>query len=235
MYSAGHALGILELDEGILPDSPNATPRAGSLLDPASFGRPIITEMVEGATAEVIIRGEPALEANCISAARRLRERGAQVIVADCGFFIRHQAAISAVVDIPVATSSLLLIPLLLRLLPSSAKLAVITADARYCTQEILGVEHPADLARVIIGGIEGGIYVRNTLARPFIRTDVEQIELEVQACIDKLRAEHPEIGTVLFECTGFPCVAPAVRRTTGLPVFDITDLCRLTLASLRT
>ncbi|SEI22804.1 hypothetical protein SAMN05216228_11232 [Rhizobium tibeticum] len=226
-------LGILELDEGLTPDSPCHVPREGSLLNPATFDRPIITEMVEGAFADIVIRGDPTLEDSCTAAARRLVERSADVISADCGFFIRHQAAISAAVNVPVAVSSLLLVPMLLRQLSPARKLAVLTADSKHCSKDLFGLDHPADRARVVIGGIEGGEYIRNTLARPFVRTSVDQIEREVTACIAQLRAMDPEIGMLLFECTGFPVVTNALRRTTGLPIFDITDLCRLTLTTI--
>jgi hypothetical protein len=187
--------------------------------------------MVEGAFAEVVIRGEVSLEGACVSAARRLARRGASVIAADCGFLIRHQAAIAAAVDVPVITSSLLLIPTILRQIGPTKNLAVLTADSRPLGEDLLGVKNAHERERVVIGGIEGGVYVRNALARPFVRTDVEKIEQEVAGQIDRLRGQHPEIAMLLFECTGFPVVTKTLRRKTGLPIYDITDLCKLTLA----
>ena len=231
-WQASSVLGILELDEGLQSSRPSPTAREGSLLNPGTFHRPLITEVVKGAFADIVIRGDASLEDECVAAARRLVKRGASVISADCGFFIRHQAALSAAVDVPVVTSSLLLIPGLLRQLAPRKKLAVLSVDARYCTVDLFGIENPMDRARVVVGGIEDGQYVQNALARPFVQTDIEQIEKEVAACIEQLRTRHPEIVMLLLECTGFPCVATAIRRRTRLPVYDITDLCRLTLAT---
>ncbi|MER9451717.1 hypothetical protein [Mesorhizobium sp. M0254] len=115
-------LGILELDEGLSPDSPAYVPREESLFHPATFNQPIITEMVVGAFAEVVIRGDTSLEGACVAAAQRLVDRGAEVITADCGFMVRHQAAISVAVNVPVVTSSLLLVPTLLRQLAPAKK-----------------------------------------------------------------------------------------------------------------
>ncbi|RJT22287.1 hypothetical protein D3227_39495 [Mesorhizobium waimense] len=129
--------------------------------------------------------------------------------------------------------SSLILIPTLLRQIAPAQKLAVITADSRHCSEDLFGIANAADRARVVVGGIEKGEYVRNALARPFVRTSVDQIEQEVAACVEELRANYPEIGILLFECTGFQCVADRLRRKTGLPIYDITDLCRLTLAAI--
>ncbi|MGX9181946.1 hypothetical protein [Mesorhizobium sp. BHbdii] len=225
-------LGILKLDEGPPPGG-TPSPRPRFMLTPATYDLPIIWETVEGAWADIVIRGDSSLDLACIAAARRLVERGAVAITSNCGFFIRHQAVVAASVNIPVAMSSLLLVPTLLRQLPGSAKLAVVTADATHCGTDLLGVADPVDRGRVIIGGIEGGKLLRNALTRPPILTDVADIETEVAGCVAQLRAANPEIAALLFECTGFPLVTPAIRRSTGLPIYDITDLCRLTLASV--
>ncbi|MER9599664.1 hypothetical protein NKJ08_33440 [Mesorhizobium sp. M0244] len=229
---ASGVLGILELDDGLPPSRTALVAREGSLLNPGTFNRPLITEVVKGAFADIVIRGDASLDVACVEAARRLVKRGASVISADCGFFIRHQATLSAAVDVPVVTSSLLLIPALLRQLAPQQILAVVSADSRYCTVDLFGIENPTDWARVVVGGIEEGQYLQNALTRPFVQTDIEQIEQEVGACIEQLRTRHPSIAMLLLECTGFPCVAAAVRRRTRLPVYDITDLCRLTLAT---
>ncbi|WP_167392307.1 hypothetical protein [Mesorhizobium sophorae] len=233
MLQTRAAIGILELDEGHELGESLRAPRDHSLLNPATFDRPIVTEIVEGAFAETVIAGDPSLQDACIRAARRLVERGAGVIVGDCGFLIRHQAAVSAAVNIPVAMSSLLLIPALLRQLAPAQKLAVITANSVYCTEDMFGIEDPANRARVVVGGIECGEYVRNAVARPLVRTSIDTIEREVAECIAQLRATHPEIGMLLFECTGLPVVANALRSSTQLPIYDITDLCKLTLGSV--
>ncbi|QKC99991.1 hypothetical protein EB231_32985 [Mesorhizobium sp. NZP2298] len=129
--------------------------------------------------------------------------------------------------------SSLLLIPALLQQLAPDQKLAVITADSKHCSEDLFGIDNPAHRARVVVGGIEGGEYVRNAIARPFVRTSIDTIEQEVANCIAQLRAKHPAIGMLLFECTGLPVVANALRSSTRLPIYDITDLCKLTLGVL--
>ncbi|WFU62623.1 hypothetical protein [Bradyrhizobium brasilense] len=226
------SLGILNLEQGVAPGAPLRAPRAHSILNPTSYDFPVILETVAGAWAEIVIRGDPALEPAYISAAQRLVERGAVVITANCGFSIRHQAAVAASVKIPVVTSSLLLLPTLLRQEPKAAKIAVLTADSSHLSEDLLGVD-PGDRTRVVIGGIEGGEMWQNEMKRPPPQTEVDVIEREVTTCVARLRNEHPEIAAILFECTAFPLVAPTMRRTTKLPIYDITSLCRLTLASV--
>lgn len=223
------SLGILNLERGFAPPKP----RPGSLLSPATFDFPIIIETVAGAWADIVIRGDRALEPAYIKSARRLVERGAIAISSNCGFSIRHQAAVAASVNVPVAMSSLLLLPALLRQLPRPAKIALVTADSNHLSEDLLELDDPAERTRVIIGGIEGGKLWQNEMKRPPPLTDVADIETDVAECVARLRAVHPEIAAILFECTAFPLVTTAIRRTAKLPVYDAAMLCRMTFESV--
>lgn len=231
--SPSPSLGILNLERRFDPSAKPWPIRPGSPLNPATYDFPLITETVEGAWAETVIKGDASLESACIAAARRLVARGAVVVSSNCGFFFRHQAALAAAVNVPVVSSSLLLLPTLLRQLPEGGKLALLTADSTNFGEELLALEKPSDRARVVIGGIEGGELLRNELMRPPQVTPIPSIEKDVVACIERLRAAHPSIAAILFECTAFPMVAPRIREMTGLPVYDLATLVRLTLASL--
>ncbi|WP_348626966.1 MULTISPECIES: hypothetical protein [unclassified Mesorhizobium] len=200
--------------------------------DPATFDFPTVYETVHRAYAKNVIHGDSSLEPVCIAAAQRLVERGAVAISSNCGFFVRHQAAVAASVNVPVVMSSLLLVPTLLRQLPLDVKLAVLTADSTHCSEDLLGVDGPAERRRVVLGGIEGGTLWQNEMKLPTVPTDAADIETDVAACVRRLRTAHPEIAAILFECTAFPVVAPAIRRITGLPVYDITTVCRMTFES---
>ncbi len=222
------ALGFMNLERGPSPPPP----RPGALLNPTTFDFPIIVETVSGAWADRVLPGDPSLEPACIAAAQRLVARGAVAISANCGFFIRHQAAVAAAVKVPVALSSLLLMPVLLRQLAPNAKLAVVTADSRIFGEDLFGGCGPGDRARIVVGGVEGGALLRNEMMRPPPPTEDADIEADVLARVAQLRAAHPEIAALLFECTAFPRVTPSIRRKTGLPVYDTTTLCRMTMAS---
>lgn len=220
--------GILNLERGLPPGTPAPLPRFATTLD-----FPVIVETIEGGWAENVIRGDPALEPAFITAARRLVERGAVAISANCGFSSRHQEAVAAAVNVPVVLSSLLLLPSLLRQVPRAAKIAVVTADSTNLGEELLGIDDPGERARIVIGGIEGGELLRNEMLRPPPVTPVSSIQKDVETCVDHLRAKHPDIGAFLFECTGFPMVTPAIRLRTKLPIYDLADLCRMAFASV--
>nr|WP_247493179.1 hypothetical protein [Bradyrhizobium sp. 142] len=227
------SLGVLHLERGVQSGAAPPNPASGSMLNPATFNFPIIFETVTGAWVENVVRGDPALEPSFIAAARRLVERGAVAVSSTCGFSIRHQAAVAKATNVPVVMSSLLLLPALLRQLPASAKIAVLTYDSTHVAEDLLGVDDPAERARIVIGGIEGGKFWHDELKRPPPPVDAAAIEKDVAACTERLRIAHPDISIILFECAAFPLVSSAIRRLTKLPVYDITDLCRLTMASI--
>ncbi|MGY3573103.1 hypothetical protein [Bradyrhizobium sp. USDA 4504] len=225
---APRSLGVLNLERGLPPGSPSPKPRFGAFLE-----FPLIAETVEGAWADRVIRGDSALEPAYIAAARRLVERGAVAITANCGFAIRHQQAVAASVRVPVALSSLLLLPGLLRQFPQSTKIAVVTADSTSLEKSLLLVDDPSDLARIVIGGIEGGELWRNEMKRPPPFTEDAAIERDVIDCVARMRKEDPEIAAFLFECSAFPMISASLRRSTKLPIYDLADLCRMTYASV--
>ncbi|MER9071062.1 hypothetical protein NKH84_31960 [Mesorhizobium sp. M0902] len=229
----GGCLGILGLEPGLPPGVTPSAPPAGSLSSSATFHFPVISETVEGAWADVVMQGEPALEPAFVTAARRLVERGAVVITSDCGFAVRYQAAVAAAVTVPVVMSSLLLVPTLLRQLPPKVKLAIVTYDSRVFRDDLLGLSDQADRDRIVIGGTEGGKMLENASMRPPKPTDIADIENDVAACVTRLRVAHPDITALLFTCTGFPPITLAIRRMTGLPIYDITTICRMTLESV--
>lgn len=224
------SLGVLNLERGAKAGDSSAEEAIGTFR--RCLDLPLIAETVAGAWADNVIRGDPSLESAYVAAAQRLVERGAVAITANCGYSIRHQAAVAAAVRVPVVVSSLVVLPSLLRQLPSSAKVAVIAADATCLQDDLLGIDDSLQRRRVIIGGIEGGTLWRNEMQRPPPPTDIADIQAEVSTCVARLLAEHPEIAALVFECTAFPLIAPAIRRETGLPVYDITTLCRLAFAA---
>lgn len=227
------SLGVLRTERGLPPGAVSAMRPPPHMLNPDTFNFPVIAEYIEGGWVDRVFRGEPELEHAYVAAARKLVGRGAVVITASCGFSIRYQAAVAAAVDVPVVLSSLLLLPTLLRLRPRPTKIAVLTADSKSFSDDMLCVDDPKERARIIIGGIEGGTLWRNELLRPPPPTDLAYIEADVVACVERVRSDHPDVAAFLLECTAFPLVAPTIRRMTGLPTFDINSLCRMTIGSI--
>ncbi len=56
---------------------------------------------------------------------------------------------------------------------------------------------------------------------------DVAETEAAVVRVAVKLQEDNPDLGAIVLECTEMPPYADAIRRATGLPVFDPLDMVR--------
>jgi len=226
-------LGVISLERGLSPDAAQPEPLPGSYADPNVVGTPVIIEYVPGAWVENVVRGDTSVLPGYIAAARRLVSRGAIAITSNCGFTIRYQEAVAAGVRVPVALSSLLLLPGLLRQLPNNGKIAVLTYDSACFSDELLTLAGVEDRTQVVIEGIEGGKFWSDEMMKPPPRTDVRALIADVLACAKKVRDANSGIAIILLECASFPLAAKTVRRETGLPVYDMISLCKLTLGAI--
>ncbi|WP_247903890.1 hypothetical protein [Bradyrhizobium sp. 131] len=172
------SLGVLLLKRGVQPLRPNPTPLAGSLTNPATFNFPVISERVEGAWVENVVRSDPSLGEPYIVAARRLVDRDAVTISSNCGFSNSASGGCSSLAEsFRADVSSPLLLPALLRQLPTPAKIAVLTYDSSHCGEDLLGVDDLDTRARIVIGVIEGGKFWHDELKRRAPPVDIAAID----------------------------------------------------------
>lgn len=215
--SYGVSIGILCLDCNV-PFIP------GDVGNASTYDYPVSYHLVPGATSEAVIdRKDPALTPAFVEAAQYLVHQGVRAITGDCGYMATHQSAVAAAVHVPVLLSSLLQIPLLLRMLAPEQWLGIICANDASFTDDLLdavGVT-AAERERLAIRGVQDKPHWQDTIMRGSGRLDVAGIRAEVVETAEELRADHPDLGGYLLECSDLPPYSRAVQLATGLPVFD--------------
>jgi hypothetical protein len=222
---AGRTLGILQLE-----NRPLTIP--GALGDPGRFAYPIRARIVPGARVDTVVGGDPALAAAYVAGARALEAEGATAIITNCGFTVLYQSAMSGAVGIPVAASSLLLLPLLIQTLPPGRRIGLLTYDAAGLSArhlEAAGVR-PGD-ERIAVAGIDGSPSWK-ALAEPLPEVTVEGLATDVLAAVRSLRRTQPDVGVLLLECAAFCPVTARVRVETALPVLDFVSLADILMAA---
>lgn len=220
--------------------SPDAGPLGLLLLDtrfaraPGDLGRadswpaPVLPRVVRDARPARIVRPSRQLLADaCLpgfaQAARDLQAQGVRAITTSCGFLVLLQAQLQAAVQVPVVTSSLLLLPDLLR---SQRAVGVLTIDAASLGEAHLrsaGV--PAHrLDDVIVEGVDPqGPFARGILGdQPDFDTGSAGDDV-VQASL-ALRRRRPDLQTVVLECTNMPPFAARIGQATGWTVLSLLD-----------
>jgi hypothetical protein len=196
----------------------------GDIGNPESYREPVLFEVVRGATVDKVVPAKaPPLIDDFVAAGERLIARGANAITTGCGFLVLNQAELAARLKVPVATSALLLIPSLLKLLPAGKRLGVLTFSARDLTPaHFVAAGAPEDTP--VEGVAQDGTFRKAIYEQP-CEDSVAAREAEVVAAARRLIARHKDIGAILFECTNFPPHRAAVAAATGLPIYDVFTL----------
>jgi Asp/Glu/hydantoin racemase len=218
----GFTVGILMLDTRF-PRIP------GEIGNATTFPFPVRYHRVSGAAPDLVVRrGAAGLLDNFIDAARFLEAEGVGAITTNCGFLVKFQREMAAAVRVPVFTSSLLLVPLVHRMLAPGRRVGVMTVSKPSLTPEHLaGAGIGPDIPMAVVGMETEKEFTRVMLDNE-LEMDVDVAREEHIQVARRFVAEHPDLGAIVLECTNMPPYADDIRRETGLPVFDITSLVRM-------
>ena len=218
----GFTVGVLMLDTRF-PRIPGAMGNA------TTFPFPVRYHRVTGAIPDLVVRkGAEGLLDAFIDGARSLEREGVGAVTTNCGFLVKFQRQMAAAVRVPVFTSSLLLVPLVHRMIGPGKRVGIMTVNAPSLTPEHLtGAGIGADIPLAVIGMETEKEFTRVMLDNE-LELDVDAAREEHRKIARRLVAEHPDIGAIVLECTNMPPYADDIRRETGLAVFDITSLVRM-------
>jgi len=223
----GASVGVLML-ETQFPRIP------GDMGNATTWPFPMHYTVVKGASPDLVVRHKAeGLLDNFIASAKELVERGADGITTTCGFLALFQDQLTAAVNVPIATSSLMQVPMVNALLPPGKRTGILTISESALTEDHLKASGaPLDTP---IGGTEahGSEFTRAIL------DDEPEMDL-VQARIDMMEAgrdlvtRHPEVGAIVFECANMAPYAAELQRETGRPIFSIYTLVQWFQAGLQ-
>lgn len=210
----GATVGILML-ETQFPRIP------GDIGNALTWPFPVHFRVVRGATPDNIVRGAPLDRVqDFIDAAQDLVDMGCDGITTNCGFLSLLQGDMAAALGVPVATSSLMQVPLVERLLPPGKRVGILTVSASTLTPDHLKAAGVA-LDTPVVGTENGRVFTRDILGdAPEI--DFEACRLDLLDAARELVQRHPDVGGIVLECTNMVPYAADIRAATGLPVWSI-------------
>lgn len=224
----GFTVGILMLDTRF--------PRiSGDMGNAATFPFPVRYHRVAGAHPDLVVRrGAEGLLPAFIDGARQLEREGVGAITTNCGFLVKYQHQLAAAVRVPVFTSSLLLVPLVHRMLAPGRSVGVMTVNSVGLTAEHLAGAGIGPGIPLVVAGMEGEKEFTRVLLDDELELDVDAAREEHVRVARRLVGDHPDIGAIVLECTNMPPYTADVQRVTGLPVFDIVSLVTMAHGALR-
>ncbi len=210
----GASVGILMLETRF--------PRIhGDIGNAMTWPFPVQYRVVPGATADVVVRQDPTLLLDrFIEAGQDLVQMGCDGITTNCGFLALIQDQIRDALGVPVATSSLMQIPMVAALLPADKRVGVVTISKDTLTRDHLrAAGAPVD---TIITGTDGGRIFTTGILDDHASLDFEACRLDVLEASADLVQNNQNIGAIVLECTNMVPYAADVRKLTGLPVYSI-------------
>ena len=210
----GASVGILML-ETRFPRIP------GDMGNALTWPFPVQYRVVRGASPDKVVRGNPKeLLDIFVEAGKDLVASGCDGITTNCGFLALVQDELREALGVPVATSSLMQVPMVQALLPPGKKVVILTISKATLTDAHLRAANVASDTPVF-GTDAGRVFTRDILG--------DAVEIDFAACrqdmldaADQIMADEPDAGAIVLECTNMVPYAADVRKRTGLPVYSI-------------
>lgn len=194
---------------------------------------PVQYRVVEEATPErVTMIHETGLLEHFKRAALELVDGGVDGIASTCGYLSLYQQELADFLPVPVATSSLLQVPMAARLISSRLRVGILTyreggLKAPYLAA--VGIDTDTPVA---------GLPAESEFVRSIRDSDdsvpYAVLRDEVLATAQRFYQQHPDLGALVLECTNLSPFAADIHAQLGLPVFDTVSLINWFHAGLR-
>jgi len=209
-------LGVLMLDTSFRRP-------VGDIGNPGTFPFPVLYETVRRASVRrAVMDADRSLIKEFVAKGRVLEQRGATAISTSCGFLALFQTEIQAQLSVPFAASSLLQIPMVER---RHGRVGVVTARQASLTEahfRAAGCHHPP----AAVAGMDDSAAFTAAILDGTAPLDQAAVEREVLEVVAAMLAAHRDLSAIVLECTNLPPYGKAVRKLSGLPVYDSTTLC---------
>lgn len=158
-----------------------------------------------------------------LDAADELIDHGVDGITTTCGFLALFQQELAAHCGVPVATSALLQVPMVARVLPKGKRPAILTFSA-----ESLSVHHLASVGvdpQTPVVGMPRTSEFQRSIREGDASVPFAVLKEEVLGVAEKMVADDPSIGAIVCECTNITPYSHEINRRLGVPVFDSVTL----------
>jgi hypothetical protein len=202
----------------------------GNMGNATTFDFPMLyREMVADNVLDVMATTPvPQFTDACVEAAKWLELQGVRAIMGNCGFFGHYQIAVQERINTPFFSSSLMMLPMMVRSMPRNQKVGVLTANGQLLREgpamENCGLSPEDKANRVVVEGCENDMEFARAMNVTGVYNPVK-FEQDVLAGIKRLLKKDKDIGVILLECTELSPHAHAVQRLVNMPVWDYTSL----------
>ena len=216
---AGYSVGIIYIEDVYYPFVP------GNVVNASTYDFPVRLRGVPGLDIDRLFAADDTIADDIIKLAEHMIQyEGIRALCSACGFFGNFHSQVAEALDIPVALSTIVMVPWIRSMLKPSQKIGILTADEASLKPKLFkscGVEDTSDL---IIKDLRHEKEFSAILEYRG-QFDNAAVTREVAGKARELVEENEDIGAILLECSDMPPYAYAVQAVTQLPVFDFITL----------
>jgi len=156
-------------------------------------------------------------------AADELIRDGVDGITTTCGFLALYQQELAAHCSVPVATSALLQVPMVARVLPKGKRPCILTFAAESLTMHHLaavGIDPDTPIV-----GLPATSEFQRSIREGDDSVPFETLKDEVLETAERMLKDDPSIGAIVCECTNITPYSHEINARLGVPVFDMVTL----------
>jgi hypothetical protein len=186
---------------------------------------PVQYKIVHGAVPNKVVDtlNNRELLSRFADAADELIAEGVDGITTTCGFLALFQEELAAHCGVPVATSALLQVPRVARMLPKGKRPGILTFSA-----ESLTVHHLASVGvdpQKPVTGMPANSEFQRSIREGDATVPFDVLKREVLDVAAQMIARDPSIGAIVCECTNITPYSHEIKARLGVPVFDMLTL----------
>lgn len=218
---SGYPIGIIYIEDVNYPMVP------GNVNNAYTYGFPVLLKPVPNLGQKRLFDADPTIADEIIALAKDMVQReGIRALSSGCGFFGNFQAVVAEALDIPVALSTLVMVPWISTLIKSSQKIGVLTANAAALNENLFSNCRITDTSKLVVKDLRHEPEFSCILEYRGV-FDNDKVKQEVVEKAVEIINENEDIGAILLECSDMPPYAYAIQSETQLPVFDFITLIK--------
>lgn len=198
----------------------------GDIGNARTFHFPVLYDVVKGYKPNKVVLDLKAEDIQpFIDSAQRLEQMGVKAITTSCGFLAMFQNEIAACVNIPVFTSTIILLPLLNKI-SGGKKVLLLTANSKTLTEKHLISACGSNYKKYnfdIVGTQDLNTFTNFTVENRE-EVNIRECQKDIMDTVNLAFCKE-KYGAVLMECTNIPPYSDLVRKQYNVPVFDAVTL----------
>lgn len=162
-----------------------------------------------------------------VEVAQKLQSAGVKAITTSCGFLALFQNELAQNLNIPIFTSSLILLPIIRRMINARKKILVLTANSQTLTpRHFLSAGVEIENFNLEIIGTQNKKTFTNFTVQNWTSVDVDECRKDLFEVLAECKSlQKNDVGAILLECTNMCPFSNEIREFYKIPVFDFVTM----------